>query len=355
MRLRSKISFTREKNTMLYFKNDYSEGACREVIDALVKTNEEHLLGYGADFYTQRAKEKIRRAIGKDDVEIYFITGGTQTNKLLIDSYLDSAEGVISVDTGHIAVHEGGAIESTGHKVLTLPHNNGKLLAEALDAYMSRFIGDAARSFMVQPGMVYISHPTEYGTLYSKQELTKLSKIAHKYGLPLFLDGARLGYALACSECDLTLKDIAELCDAFYIGGTKVGALCGEALVYTSSAPKYMQTKIKQHGALLAKGRLNGVQFDTLFTDDLYVKIAKNAIETASALRCALAEKGYKFLIDSPTNQLFPIFSNEKLKELEKKVVFEWWEPYDEEHSVIRFATSFATKQSDVDELIELL
>ena len=340
---------------MLYFKNDYSEGACREVIEALSRTNDEHLAGYGFDIYTERAKEKIRTCIGKSEAEIYFITGGTQTNKLLIDTYLDSAEGVISVETGHIAVHEGGAIEATGHKVLTIPHKDGKRTAKALDTYMSTFLNDASNSFMVQPGMVYISHPTEYGTLYTKSELTDLSEIAHKYNLPLFMDGARLGYALACPESDLTLTDIAELCDAFYIGGTKVGALCGEALIYTNAQPQYMQTKIKQHGALLAKGRLNGVQFDTLFTDDLYVKIADNAIKTATVLRGALLEKGYKLLIDSPTNQIFPILSNEKLEALSEKVVFEWWEPYDEEHSVVRFATSFATKMSDVEELIKLL
>lgn len=340
---------------MLYFKNDYSEGACREIIEALTRTNEEHLTGYGTDFYTERAKEKIRKSIGKCDAEIFLLTGGTQTNKLLIDSYLDSAEGVISVDTGHIAVHEGGAIECTGHKVLTLPHVEGKLTSRALDDYMSNFLKDASNSFMVQPGMVYISHPTEYGTLYTRQELTELSSVAHKYNLPLFMDGARLGYALACPENDLPLADIAELCDAFYIGGTKVGALCGEALIYTRALPKYIQTKIKQHGALLAKGRLNGIQFDTLFTDDLYVKIAKNAIETATALRQALIEKGYEFLINSPTNQLFPIFSNDKLCELSEKVLFEKWEPYDSEHTVIRFATSFATKMSDVEKLIALL
>ena len=354
MRLRSKIYIQSEK-TMLYFKNDYSEGACREVMEALLRTNDEHLAGYGADIYTERAKEKIRKSIGKSEAEIYFITGGTQTNKLLIDTYLDSAEGVISVETGHIAVHEGGAIEATGHKVLTIPHKEGKLTARALDTYMTAFLNDAANSFMVQPGMVYITHPTEYGTLYTRSELTDLSEIAHKYNLPLFMDGARLGYALACPESDLTLPDIAELCDAFYIGGTKVGALCGEALIYTNAQPQYMQTKIKQHGALLAKGRLNGVQFDTLFTDDLYIKIADNAIKTATVLREALLDKGYKLFIDSPTNQLFPILSNDKLKALSEKVVFEWWEPYDEEHSVIRFATSFATKMCDVEELIELL
>ena len=340
---------------MLYFKNDYSEGACKEVLDALVRTNDEHLLGYGKDVYTERAKEKIRKAIGNSEAQIYFITGGTQTNKLLIDTYLDIAEGVISVDTGHIAVHEGGAIESAGHKVLTLPHENGKLSASALEKYMCAFLKDASNSFMVQPGMVYISHPTEYGTLYSKAELSELSSVAHKYNLPLFMDGARLGYALASPANDLSLSDIAELCDAFYIGGTKVGALCGEALVYTNYVPKYVTTKIKLHGALLAKGRLHGVQFDTLFTDDLYIKIAKNAIETATVLRQALVERGYKFLIDSPTNQLFPIMPKQKLAELSEHVVFEEWEPYDSEHTVIRFATSYATKMADVMELIKLL
>lgn len=340
---------------MLYFINDYSEGAHEKVLDALVKTNMEKLTGYGTDSYTERAKEKIRKAIGKEEAKIYFLVGGTQTNQVTIDCMLAPYEGVIAAESGHVAQHEAGAIEFSGHKVLTLPHENGKIKAEDVKELIDVFYENGSYEHMVFPGMVYVSHPTEYGTLYTKEELTKLSEVCREYDIPLYLDGARLGYALATPGTDLTLCDIAELCDVFYIGGTKCGALCGEALVFPEKEPKRFVTRIKQHGALLAKGRLCGVQFDALFTDDLYGKIGKNAIDTAYRIKDALREKGYKFFIDSPTNQTFIVVDNAFLTEFGKKVGYDYWERYDESHTVIRLCTSWATTNEDVDKLIALL
>lgn len=340
---------------MLYFINDYSEGAHPAVLEKLVKTNMEKMTGYGTDDYTLSAVKKIREAIGVPDAKVYFISGGTQTNQLAIDSILEDYEGVISAGSGHITGHEAGAIEYTGHKVITLNHKQGKIFADDIKSYIDVFYADAHHERMVFPGMVYISHPTEYGTLYTKSELEALSEVCHKYNIPLYMDGARLGYGLVTPECDVTLKDIAKLCDAFYIGGTKVGALCGEALIFTKKEPKRFLTRIKQHGALLAKGRLCGVQFDALFTDGLYFEISKSAIETARRIKNALNERGYKILIDSPTNQTFVVMENDKLLEFVKKVQYDFWERYDDEHTVIRLCTSWATTNEDVDELIKLL
>lgn len=340
---------------MLYFKNDYSEGAHPLVLEHLVKTNLEKLDGYGEDLYSHYAKEKIRKAISCPDADIYFISGGTQTNQLVIATMLSRHEGVIAAQTGHIACHEAGAIEYTGHKVLTLPHYEGKIKADDIESLCEVFYADDSHDHMVFPGMVYISHPTEYGTLYTKDELTRISNTCKKYNLPLFMDGARLGYALA-ADGDLTLSDIASLCDVFYIGGTKCGALCGEAVVFTkNNCPKHFVTLIKQHGALMAKGRLTGVQFDALFTDNLYINLSKNAIETAQMLKDAFREKDYKFFINSPTNQIFIVLENEHKKKIEEKVCISYWEKYDENHTVVRFATSWATSKEDVQKLIELL
>lgn len=268
---------------------------------------------------------------------------------------LNRYEGVLAAETGHVNCHEAGAIEYTGHKVLALPAENGKIKAESITEYIETFYGDESHDHMVFPGMVYISHPTEYGTLYTKKELEEIFNVCRHYELPLFLDGARLGYGLVSPETDVTLEDIARYTDVFYIGGTKVGALCGEAVVFTKKAPKHFMTMVKQQGALLAKGRLLGIQFDTLFTDDLYTKISRNAIDTAMKLKKALQEKGYQLYIDSPTNQQFIILENNKKEELAKKVRFDFWEKYDEDHTVIRFATSWGTKMEDIDALIELL
>ena len=341
---------------MLFFENDYSEGAHIKILERFIETNNEKTTPYGSDVFTESAKRKIRLACGNPDAEIFFLCGGTQTNKVVISSLLKPYEGVISAVTGHINGHESGAIESSGHKVLPLPHHNGKLCAKEVDAYANAFFADATYEHMVNPGMVYISHPTEYGTLYTKNELNALSEVCRKHGMPLFLDGARLGYGLA-AENDLTLSDIAALCDVFYIGGTKVGALCGEAVVFKNKdiLPRHFLSHIKQNGALFAKGRTVGVQFDTLFTDNLYLEISKNAIDTAKKLKEAFAERGYTFFIDSPTNQIFVTLDNDQLEKITEKVRISVWEKPDDSHTVVRFATSWATADADIDALIELL
>ena len=341
---------------MLSFECDYNKGAHKKILERLLETNEEPAKGYGFDPYCASAAEKILKACELASGQVQFLTGGTQTNQIVIDAMLAGYEAVVAADTGHVNFHEAGAIEYTGHKVLTLPAENGKIKAESITDYVETFYGDESHDHMVFPGMVYISHPTEYGTLYSKKELEELSIVCHEYDAPLYLDGARLGYGLVSEENDVTLADIASLCDAFYIGGTKVGALCGEAVVFPkNNAPKYFMTIIKQHGALLAKGRLLGVQFDTLFTDDLYLTISKNAIKTANTLKEALKEKGYTFYIDSPTNQIFLVLEDERLKQLEEAAAVSFWEKADDNHTIIRLATSWATKEEEIKALIEIL
>ena len=340
---------------MLSFENDYSEGAHEKILQRFMETNLEKVSGYGSDPYCESAKQKIREACECPQADVYFLTGGTQTNAVVISSMLESYEGVVAAQTGHVACHEAGAIEYSGHKVITVPQYKGKMKAEDLKNCLKTFWDDESHEHMVFPGMVYISHPTEYGTLYTKKELEEISEVCHNYELPLFLDGARLGYGLVSPEADVTLEDIARCTDVFYIGGTKVGALCGEAEVFTKKAPKHFMTMVKQQGALLAKGRLLGIQFDTLFTDDLYTRISNNAIETAMKLKRALQEKGYQLFLDSPTNQQFVVLENKKKEELGKEVQFDFWEKYDEDHTVIRFASSWGTKMEDIDALIELL
>lgn len=342
---------------MLYFQNDYSEGAHPKVLEALVQSNMDKEAGYGTDSYTSRAKDKIRQACQKQDAAIDFLVGGTQTNAVVINSMLERYQGVIAADTGHINSHEAGAIEFTGHKVLALAHNQGKIPTDSLQDYLENFYADANNEHMVQPGMVYISHPTEYGTLYSKEELQSLSQVCQDFHLPLFLDGARLGYGVVAQESDLDLATISQLVDVFYIGGTKVGALCGEAVVFPdpSNRPAFFTTMIKQQGALLAKGRLLGVQFDALFTDNLYLEISHHALVMAQQIKDSLKEKGYRFYLNSPTNQIFIVIENKQLEKFGQKVVYSFWESFDENHTVIRLATSWATEQADVDKLIELL
>lgn len=341
---------------MLFFENDYSEGAHEAILRRLTETNEEKLSGYGTDSYSISAKEKIRRACECPGAEVCFLCGGTQTNQIVIDAMLQDYEGVVAASTGHINVHEAGAVEYTGHKVLDVPGRDGKISAADLRRYLENFFKDANHEHMVFPGMVYISHPTEMGTLYTKEELREISSLCREYQIPLYLDGARLGYGLACPETDVTLPDIAEFCDVFYIGGTKVGALCGEAVVFTGGcAPRHLVTVIKQHGALLAKGRLLGVQFDTLFSDRLYLEIGKSAVACARRLREALRQKGYRFYCESPTNQLFVILDDDKMKKLSEEVRFSFWEKYDDTHTVVRFATSWATTPEDVEGLIARL
>ena len=336
---------------MISFENDYIQGAHPEVLKRLTETNLEPLSGYGTDPYCESAREKIRRECGCPEAEIHFLVGGTQTNAVVIDAMLKGFEGVAAADTGHVAVHEAGAVEYTGHKVLTIPHHSGKIDPGELKEYLEGFYQDANHEHMVFPGMVYLSHPTELGTLYSRKELEEISQICREYEIPLFLDGARLGYGLMSSDTDVTLQDVAQLCDVFYIGGTKVGALCGEAVVFPEKVPRHFLTSVKQHGALLAKGRLLGIQFDTLFTDNLYFDISRHAIERAEELKRVLQEKGCTFAWESPTNQQFVILEDSTVRRLKEYVVFSFWEKADETHTVVRFVTSWATRKEEIEEL----
>ncbi len=340
---------------MLDFSCDYRNGACQPVLDALIKTNGETTATYGFDICSKRAEEKIKAACKAPDAEVFLIAGGTQTNMTVISSCLLSYEGVLSAETGHINCHESGAVEHAGYKVLALPHHEGKICAKELMAYMCGFENNPSRDHMVFPAMVYISFPTEYGTIYSKSELLEIRKVCDEYNLKLFLDGARLGYGLCCDECDIDLPFLAQICDVFYIGGTKVGALCGEAVVFPKKAPAHFITMIKQRGAMLAKSRVLGVQFDALFSDGVYFKIAKNGADRAKQLKKTFADKGYEFFINSPTNQQFIILDNKKLEELQTKVGFEVWEPYGEDKTVVRFATSWSTTEEDIKELQKLI
>lgn len=341
---------------MFSFECDYAEGAHEQILKRLLETNMEQLPGYGEDHYCQSAKEKIREACGCPGADVWFVTGGTQTNALIVDAMLDRFEGVVSAKTGHVNVHESGAIEYTGHKVLELPEHNGKIDAGELEAYLEEFWRNDTREHMVFPGMVYISYPTEYGTLYGKKELEAIAGVCRRFRIPLYMDGARMGYGLMSTGADLTLPEIAELCDVFYIGGTKVGALCGEAVVFTkNNTPSHFLARIKQHGALMAKGRVLGIQFDTLFTDRLYFEISRHAIEMAGLLKEGFGVRGYEFFLDSPTNQQFIVLDNRELEWLREKVVFSIWEKKDDTHTVVRFATSWATREGDIRKLMELL
>lgn len=341
---------------MVSFQSDYIMGAHPRILERLAETNLTATAGYGSDEFCESAKEKIRTACECPEADVWFLVGGTQSNAVVISTVLHRFEGVIAAETGHIGFHEAGAVEYTGHKVFLLPQHEGKIDACELDAYIKGFYGDANNAHMVHPGMVYISHPTEYGTLYSKDELVRIGNVCRKYNIPLFLDGARLGYGLMSYSTDVTLPDIAKLCDVFYIGGTKVGALCGEAIVFTKyNTPSHFLTQIKQQGALIAKGRLLGVQFDTLFTDDLYFEISRHAIDMAEKLKKLLTDKGYTFYLDSPTNQQFVLISDEKLREIEKHVAVGFWEKPDSTHTVVRFATSWATTDEEIEELAKYL
>ena len=321
-----------------------------------METNLEKTPGYGSDCYCEAAKAKIREACNAPAAEIFFLVGGTQTNATVSDAMLKSYQGVIAASTGHISVHEAGAIEFGGHKVLTLPHHNGKISASQIKALLEQYQNDANHDHMVMPGMVYLSHPTEYGTLYSREELIEISSLCHSHQIPLYLDGARLAYALACPQNDLTLADLAALCDVFYIGGTKCGALFGEAVVIPNAETiPHFFTIIKQHGALLAKGRLLGLQFDTLFTDHLYEKIGLPAIQAADRIRQILSQNGYVLCFDSPTNQVFCVIENAAMERLAKQVEFGFWEAYDDTHTIIRFATSWATRPEDAEALSYIL
>jgi threonine aldolase len=368
---------------MISFECDYNNGAHPTVLQHLVETNGEITDTYGFDRFTESAKEKIRRACEAPQADIYFLGGGTQTNTVVIDAMLRSYEAVITVETGHIAVHEAGAIERSGHKVITLPSHEGRLVAADLEQWMQVFEDDESRDHVAQPALVYISLPTELGTLYTAREIDSIYKVCARHQLQLFIDGARLGYGIAASALTtaqndepVTLPWLARHCDAFYIGGTKVGALCGEAVVFPrGNAPKGFFPLVKQHGALFAKGRLCGVQFDALFspasehtTDNyhygqtngqsaevLYLQIARHAIDMANELKALFSEKGLRMYIDSPTNQQFVILTNEQMHRLEQRVQFTHWGPYDESHFICRFVTSWATTQKDINTLREMI
>lgn len=343
--------------TRASFESDYNNGCLPEILRRLSETNDEKSSGYGFDPYTERAKDRIRKACDMTEAEVHFLVGGTQTNATAIDSLLQGCEGVLSVDTGHINVHESGAVEAFGHKVLVLPGiAGGKMAASQINDYMRKFLADETYPHMVQPGMVYITLPTELGALYSRKELADIYTVCQQYGLRLYVDGARLGYGLMAEGNDIDLPFLAHHCDAFYIGGTKVGALLGEALVYTNTrAPKYIFTIIKRHGALLAKGRVLGLQFDTLFTDDLYFRVSRHAIDMAQALRKVFAKHGLSLGIDSPTNQQFVILSKEQKQRLAEEIAFEIWEPLPDDHLLCRFVTCWATTEADITALDEAL
>ena len=341
---------------MLSFENDYSRAAHPAVLEAVAEANNHLYSGYGSDELSDQAKAKIREACGQPDADVWFLVGGTQTNQVVIDAITPPYAGVVAATTGHVNVHEAGAIEFTGHKVLTLPHHDGKIDADELDEYCATFYADGNYTHMVFPGCVYISQATEYGTLYTLAELEAIRKICTKYDMPLFIDGARLGYELTASGYDVTIEDIARLADVFYIGGTKVGAMFGEAVVFThGNMPKHFVTIVKQHGALLAKGWLLGLQFDTLFTDGLYLRIARHANDAADRIRKVLVERGYTLTFDAPTNQIFVTLDNETSERLQRDVRLGFTEKADDTHTVMRICTSWATTDKQVDELVALL
>lgn len=341
---------------MIRFSSDYTEGAHPSILAALAATNYEQNPGYGEDSHCAHAAELIRGACECPQAAVHFLVGGTQTNAIVIASILRPYQGALCADTGHIHVHETGAVEACGHKCLPLPGHNGKISASQVRKACEVHHGDVNHEHIVQPGLVYISHPTEYGTLYTLQELTELSEICREYGLSLFLDGARMGYGLAAEDTDVTLRDIARLCDAFYIGGTKVGALFGEAVVITNPAfQKDFRYMMKRNGGMLAKGWLLGIQFETLFQSGLYFELGKNAVTHACRIRDAFRRKGISFIMESSTNQQFPILTNEQMEKLSRDFVFSYWEKVDENHSAVRFCTSWATTKEQVDPLIQAI
>ncbi|MEW4370384.1 threonine aldolase family protein [Paenibacillus kandeliae] len=338
---------------MIRFESDYTEGAHERILQKMIQTNMEQTSGYGMDEYCERARQHIRRACGDDKAEVQFLVGGTQTNTTVISAILRPHQGVVAAESGHIAVHETGAIEATGHKVITLPSDDGKITAAQVQHTYDAHWNDVTHEHIVQPGMVYISQPTENGTIYSRAELEALYAVCHRNGLPLFIDGARLGYALASPENDLSLPQLAKLCDVFYIGGTKVGALMGEAVVIVNDVlKKDFRYFIKQRGGMLAKGRMLGIQFETLFEDGLYLEVSQHAVQQALRIRDVFAKRGFHFRYDSSTNQQFPIVHDTLLETLRAKYSFSFWEKVDDHHSAIRFCTSWATNPAQVDELV---
>lgn len=341
---------------MVYFDSDYMVGAHPKVLECLFETNGLHTVGYGNDEFTREAKQKVLAACGIDGGEVYFLEGGTQTNAVVIDRLLDHNDGVVAADTSHINVHEAGAIESNGHKILTLPNVDGKLRALDIERFLTDFYADETRDFMVRPAMVYITFPTELGTIYTRHELEEINGVCSKFNLPLYIDGARLAYGLASEGCDISLMDLASLCDVFYIGGTKCGALFGEAVVTRRPEllPRF-RSLIKLHGATLAKGRLLGLQFSTLFSNGLYEEIGRHAVKMAMKLKEAFVSHGYRLLIDSPSNQQFVVLPNDKLDSLRSVASFELWGPHGEQETPVRFVTDWSTTEADIEALTAAL
>lgn len=338
---------------MIRFDCDYSEGAHEKVLAKLIETNREQTEGYGTDPYSMKAKEVIRQICEAPEADVHFLVGGTQTNLTVIAAALRPHQGVIGAQSAHINVHETGAIEACGHKVLALSSTDGKLAAKQIEEGYLAHVNDDSYEHMVQPKMVYISQSTELGTIYSKKELEDISAVCRRYGLYLYVDGARLGYAMAAKDNTLSFADLARLCDVFYIGGTKVGALFGEAVVISNPALKEdFRYLIKQRGGMLAKGRLLGLQFLALFEDNLYMEISNHAARLADRLREAFHKKGVKFLVDNTTNQLFPILADDLLEKWKETYSFCYQQRVDKAHSAVRFCTCWATKEEDIDALI---
>lgn len=341
---------------MIQFQCDYNEGAHPRILERLIQTNLEQTVGYGEDHYCDAARHIIKEACGRADADVHFLVGGTQANATVISSVLKPYQGVVCAHTGHINVHETGAIEHGGHKVLAIPSSDGKLAASDLRRCMLDHYAEDGPEHTVQPGMVYISFSTETGTIYSLQELKDIKEVCEEYGLPLFIDGARLGYGLASEGCDVTLKDIASLADIFYIGGTKQGALFGEAVIITrENLKKDFRYCIKQNGGMLAKGRLLGIQFLTLFEDGLYFQLSEHAVSLALKIRDSFKTKGYQFIAESPSNQQFPILPDHDLEKLGKDFLFSVWQKVDQTHTAVRFCTSWATRPEAVDKLIKAI
>ena len=341
---------------MISFECDYNNGAHPKVLENLIKYNDSKPTPYGFDEFSERAKNCIREAIGMPDAQIFFLTGGTQTNATTIDSMLYQYEGVICVGSGHINVHEAGAVEFTEHKIITIPDFEGKMEARTLDKYLDDFYHDGNRDHAVHPGLVYITFPTEFGTLYSARELDDIYQVCLRYGIPLYIDGARLGYGLMAEGSDVTLPYLARHCDVFYIGGTKIGALCGEAVVFTNrQAHKHFFSIQKQHGAVIAKGALIGLQFEALFTDNLYFKLSEHAIKMAMRMKKIFQQKGYRFYVDSPTNQQFIVLPDAEVERLSQHMQFTHLGQADKHYTICRFVTSWATTEEEIDELERLL
>ncbi len=341
---------------MIYFNCDYTEGAHPEIMRRLLETNLVQTVGYGEDEYCESARRRILALCRNENAQVHFLVGGTQANFTVISAALRAHQAVVAAVSGHIAVHETGAVEATGHKVITLPSDDGKITAAQVRACYDAHWNDSTHEHMAQPAMVYLSNPTENGTLYSKAELTAISDVCRACGLTLFVDGARMGYGLASPKNDLTLADYAALCDVFYIGGTKVGALFGEAVVICKpELQRDFRYHIKQRGGMLAKGRLLGVQFDTLFTDELYFEISKHAVDLALELRAAFEKKGWPLLYDSWTNQQFPVLPDEVYERLKEKFVLSFWEKTDAHHTAVRVCTSWATTRESVQALLDAI